>query len=112
MQLIEIVNKPGAGMTGASDTFTPDQLEQTAERLEAQGAEAAMRWAHDSFGDNIALACSFGGPTGMVLVDMTSRLGMRPEIFYLVTNVLFPETYELRDEVSRRYGVSPVAYTS
>jgi len=48
----------------------------------------------------------------MVLVDLCSKLDLRPEIFYLDTDVLFPETYALRDEVSRRYGVNPVAYHS
>jgi phosphoadenosine phosphosulfate reductase len=99
-------------LTSLSEPLTAVELEKIAPELEGQGAEAALLWAKEQFGDQIALACSFGGPTGMVLVDMTFRLGLRPEIFYLDTNVLFPETYELRDEVSRRYGVTPVGYSS
>jgi phosphoadenosine phosphosulfate reductase len=99
-------------VTAPTQPYSADQLQEISARLETQGAEAALLWAKDAFADNIALACSFGGPTGMVLVDLTARMGMHPEIFYLDTDVLFPETYELRDEVSRRYGVQPVAYRS
>lgn len=94
------------------EALTPEALAEISEQLEPGGAEAALTWASRTFGSDIALACSFGGPSGMVLVDLSSRLGMSPEIFYLDTDVLFPETYALRDEVSRRYGVDPVGYRS
>lgn len=96
----------------STQPLTPEALEQISRELEPGGAEAALGWAKERFSSNIALACSFGGPSGMVLVDLCSRLGLTPEIFYLDTDVLFPETYALRDEVSRRYGVNPVGYRS
>ncbi len=99
-------------MTGTNETLTPEALAGISERLEPGGAEAALTWAGETFGSDLALACSFGGPSGMVLVDLCSRLGLQPEIFYLDTDVLFPETYALRDAVSRRYGVAPVGYRS
>jgi phosphoadenosine phosphosulfate reductase len=94
------------------DVFSPDDLAGISAKLEEQGAEAALLWAKEQFEPDISLACSFGGPTGMVLVDMASKVGLHAEVFYLDTGVLFPETYALRDEVSRRYGISPVAYRS
>ena len=48
----------------------------------------------------------------MVLLDMVARLKLDLEVFYLDTDLLFPETYALRDEVERRYGIKPVAYRS
>jgi phosphoadenosine phosphosulfate reductase len=71
-----------------------------------------LLWTKEHFEPDISLACSFGGPSGMVLVDMVSHLGVNVEIFYLDTDVLFPETYALRDRVSERYGVKPVGYRS
>lgn len=78
------------------------------------GAEPqdVLRWAGEQFSPELSLACSFGGPSGMVLFDMVSKLGLELEVFYLDTDLLFPETYALRDEAARRYGVEPVAYRS
>jgi len=99
-------------VTTDANLFTSDELAAASQRLEGESAEAVLLWAHERFAPDIALACSFGGPSGMVLVDMASRLGLEPEVFYLDTDVLFPETYTLRDEVSRRYGIQPVGYRS
>ncbi|MCL6455054.1 MAG: phosphoadenylyl-sulfate reductase [Alicyclobacillus sp.] len=53
---------------------------------------------------NITFACSFGAED-MVLLDMLMALDVRAHVFYLDTNVLFPETYALRDEAVERYGI-------
>ncbi|MDE3077474.1 MAG: phosphoadenylyl-sulfate reductase [Chloroflexota bacterium] len=79
-------------------------------RLESDGPEAALCWAAEEFGHDVVLACSLGGPSGMVLIDMTFRLALHFEVFYLDTGLLFPETYAMRDEIERRYGIQPVAY--
>jgi phosphoadenosine phosphosulfate reductase len=71
-----------------------------------------LAWASEEFSPDLSLACSFGGPSGMVLVDMVARLGIDLEVFYLDTELLFPETYALRDEVARRYCINPVGYRS
>ena len=52
---------------------------------------------------NLTLACSFGAED-MVLVDMLSRIRADIEFFYLDTDVLFPETYALRDAVIEKYA--------
>jgi len=99
-------------VTSNINVFSPDELAAVSLELEGQGAEAVLLWANEQFAPDISLACSFGGPSGMVLLDLTTRLNVRAEVFYLDTDVLFPETYALRDEVSRRYGVQPVGYRS
>jgi len=81
-------------------------------RLESAGAETIVRWAAREFSPDLALSCSFGGGSGMVLVDVVARLGIEAEVFYLDTGLLFPETYALIEEVERRYGIHPVAYRS
>ncbi len=57
----------------------------------------------------IALACSFGGPTGMVLLDLVMRHDRDVPVYYLDTGLLFPETYALVARVGERYGIEPVA---
>lgn len=99
-------------MTLDTKTISAEELAGVSDRLEGAGPEAALLWAKHEFEPDVALACSFGGPSGMVLVDMASRLDLRAEVFYLDTDLLFPETYALRDEVSRRDGITPVGYRS
>jgi phosphoadenosine phosphosulfate reductase len=78
-------------------------------QIEESSPQEVLRWAVDSFFPELALACSFSGPSGMVLVDMISRIEPRVEIFYIDTDHLFPETHETRDRAAARYGFSPVA---
>ncbi|HEY8287393.1 MAG TPA: phosphoadenosine phosphosulfate reductase family protein, partial [Chloroflexota bacterium] len=78
----------------------PDQLRGIAERLEGGSPEDVLRWALDTYGTHMALACSFGGPTGMVLLDIALALEPRLPVFYLDTGLLFPETYALIEKVA------------
>jgi phosphoadenosine phosphosulfate reductase len=57
----------------------------------------------------VALACSFGGPSGMVLLDLVMRIDRSVPVYYLDTGLLFDETYALVEAVSKRYGVRPIA---
>lgn len=56
---------------------------------------------------NLTLACSFGAED-MALVDMLMNVNPEAEVFYLDTNVLFEETYQLRDEAIRKYGMKNI----
>ncbi|SFU59151.1 phosphoadenosine phosphosulfate reductase [Alicyclobacillus macrosporangiidus] len=53
---------------------------------------------------SIALACSFGAED-MVLLDMLMKLNPETEVFYLDTDLLFPETYALIEQAKARYGI-------
>jgi len=92
------------------DRADATELSDLCRQLEAQGAEAALRWADEQFAPDLTLACSFGGPSGMALLDMTWRLGLDIEVFYLETGLLFPQTRALREEVERRYGIRAAGY--
>ena len=92
--------------------YTPEELARISVELEERSPQEILRWAVDEFFPYLTLACSFGGPSGMVLVDMIAQIEPRVEVFYLDTDFLFPETYETRDRVVERYGIRPVAYKS
>ena len=64
--------------------------------------KGAPRWGLTTFGKDIALATGFG-PSGIVLLHLISRMRQNPTVFYLQTDLLFPETLELRDH-SRAAG--------
>ena len=93
-------------------TIDRELLQRRAEELEGAEPQEILRWAFDAYHPDITLACSFGGPTGMALLDMSARLRPDVSVFYLDTDLLFPETYDLIDDVKRRYGIEPVAYRS
>jgi len=92
-----------AASSFASET-TVEDLEAKAAELEAAQPEAVLRWAVEEFGPDIALATGFGAE-GCVLVAMLSNISRDTRIFYLDTDLLFPETYALRDQLEMRYGV-------
>ena len=92
----------------SAPTASPDHLREAAERLEGRAPEEILGWALATYGTRVALACSFGGPTGMVLLDLALRLESRLPVFYLDTGLLFPETYALVEAASIRYGITPI----
>ena len=59
------------------------QLDVDAANRDFAGAEPqdVLRWAGEQFSPDLSLACSFGGPSGMVLLDMVSRLDLELEVF-------------------------------
>jgi phosphoadenosine phosphosulfate reductase len=55
------------------------------------------------------LACSFGGPSGLVILDMAMHIDARIPVYYLDTGLLFPQTYQHIDVIAKRYGIVPLA---
>ncbi|HYG57366.1 MAG TPA: phosphoadenylyl-sulfate reductase [Symbiobacteriaceae bacterium] len=85
--------------------LTEAALADVAASLEGKEPQAALQWAFEHFGmADIALACSFGAED-VALVDMVARLRPGTRVFYLDTNLLFSETYELIDRVKARYDI-------
>jgi phosphoadenosine phosphosulfate reductase len=72
---------------------------------EAWKPERVLRWAFETFGNTVAISSAFGAE-GMVLIDIASRLGKSFRVFTLDTEFLFPETYNLMDQIERRYGIA------
>ncbi len=70
-----------------------------------------LEWALAEFDPAIALACSFGAED-VTLVDMVAKINSKTKIFYLDTDLLFPETCEVRDRLVEKYAVNFVAYKS
>lgn len=83
-------------------------MNTTADRA-AESAEQIVRRTLQEHPSRVALACSFGGPSGMALLDLTLRVDPTVPVYYLDTGLLFAETYALIELVSRRYGITPIA---
>lgn len=79
--------------------------EAAGRELEGRPPQAVLEWALTTFGpDEIALACSFGAED-VALVHMASRIRPGVRVFYLDTQLLFPETYQTRDRIAARYDI-------
>lgn len=72
--------------------------------LKGRPAEEVLGWALEKFGDRVAIASSFGAED-VVLIDMAVKAEPGVRVFTLDTGRLHQETYDLMDEIRRRYGV-------
>lgn len=90
-----------SGILEQIDLTTVDDI---ALELEHARPAEVLRWAYDEFGSDVAMATGFG-LEGCVLISMLAEAGCRIRLFYLDTDLLFPETYALRDTLESRYGV-------
>jgi thioredoxin-dependent adenylylsulfate APS reductase len=82
-----------------------DELLQKIARgeFESWTAEQILIWAIGNFHPRLALACSFGNPEGLVLLDLMHRIEPTSRVFTLDTGRLPQETYDLIDRVRDRY---------
>lgn len=92
-----------------SEETTEKDLKAVSDEFETAFPESVLRWAIEQFSPDVALATGFGAE-GCVLVSMLSAIrtvgpSMGARVFYLDTDLLFPETYALRDQLEARYGV-------
>jgi phosphoadenosine phosphosulfate reductase len=82
-----------------------EQARELQTAAEAWGPERVLDWAFKTFGDSVAISSAFGAE-GMALIDMASRIRKTFRLFTLDTEFLFPETYNLMDQVEQRYGIT------
>ena len=82
-----------------------DQVESVWAAAEGWGAEEVLRWAFDRFGRDVAISSAFGAE-GMAVIDMASRVRRDFRLFTVDTEFLFPETYNLMDQIEERYGIT------
>lgn len=83
--------------------------ERINENLENLSAPELLRWAFNSYKDDIAIASSFGAED-VVLIDMAYKIDPGIKVFTLDTGRLPEETYEVMEEIEQRYGISIEVY--
>ena len=84
-------------------TISPDSIDLG--HLEAMDAEALLRFAFKTAGSRAAIGTSLQ-KTGVVMIDMASRLEMDFRVFFIDTLLNHAETYDLLAEVQKRYGIT------
>lgn len=83
-----------------------EELKALSDAFESKQPQDVLAYALERYGGRIVLACSFGAED-VVLVDLIHRIEPKTPLFYLDTDFLFPETYELRDRIVAAYGLAP-----
>jgi phosphoadenosine phosphosulfate reductase len=82
-----------------------EEVSQLQIAAETWAPERTLAWAFETYGERVAISSAFGAE-GMVLIDIASRVRKTFRIFTLDTEFLFPETYNLMDQVEQRYGIT------
>jgi phosphoadenosine phosphosulfate reductase len=91
----------GSDVTGQS--LHAEELAELARQFETAPAGKVVRWALDTFGDDLVLAASF---EDIVLVDVATRVAPDIEVVFLDTEAHFPETLAFVEQVRARYGLN------
>jgi len=90
--------------------ITQEDLGQINAYLTPLTPEEILKWAVEYL-PGLFQTTAFG-LTGVVAIDMLSKITTSPPpLIFLDTLYHFPETYELVEEVKRRYGVPVTVYT-
>ena len=86
--------------------MTIEQIKQAAQDLETATAGDILKWASTQFPSGRLTFATSLGLEDCVMTDLIARQSLPIELFTLDTQLLFPETYALWDEMQRRYGVT------
>jgi phosphoadenosine phosphosulfate reductase len=85
-----------------------DALARKSAELETADAADIIRWASEQFGSKLTFATSLG-IEDCIVTDMIARQSLPVSFFTLDTGLLFPETYALKDEIEKKYGIEILA---
>lgn len=87
--------------------FSEDEFRALNAAFEQQSPQEIIAWGIERFMPDVAVACSFGGASGMAILDMALRVRTDVPVFYLDTDFLFAQTYETLKRSIERYGFEP-----
>jgi len=86
--------------------LTPEQeVNLLAENFERSYPHEILAWAAMRYGTGLAVATGFG-PEGIVILHILSQVAPQTTVFYLDTGLFFPETYQLRDQLQEKLGLT------
>ncbi len=85
-------------MTLHANEVSPDEIRSLNEKFETTPLSEILRWAWERFGERAAIGTSFQG-AGLVMIHHAVRAGIPLPVFTLDTQLLFPETIELKRQL-------------
>ena len=85
-------------------------IDDLANKFEKKSATDILKWSIENFGNKIALASSFGAED-VVIIDMMVKIDKtKTKILTLDTGRLNQETYDVIDEIRKKYDISIESY--
>lgn len=84
-------------------------LEATNAKLETLSPPEIVKWAADTFGDELIMTSSFGAESA-ILIHMAATAMPRIKIVMVDTGYLFPETHDLMAELRKRFDLNIWTY--
>src|SRR5688500_18644393 len=91
--------------TPAATRLDRDEIDSLAREFESGPPEALLEWAIERFDRKLAITTSFQA-TGMVILDMATKLDRSVRVVTVDTGRMHQETHSLIDQVRERYGVA------
>ncbi|MDC8452111.1 MAG: phosphoadenylyl-sulfate reductase [Candidatus Nitrosotalea sp.] len=83
--------------------FTAEQVQQL--NADLKTPQEVLRWSFDNLHPRLAMASSFGAED-VVVIDMMMKINPKARIFTLDTGRLNQETYDVMDEIRKKYNVN------
>jgi phosphoadenosine phosphosulfate reductase len=83
--------------------FTEEELAELSAGFESAPASKVVRWAVETFGDDLCITASF---QDSVLIDVATKVKPDIEVVFIDTLDHFPETYETVERVRARYDLN------
>jgi phosphoadenosine phosphosulfate reductase len=83
----------------------PEEVRELAARFETSPLPEILGWAWDRFGARAAIGTSFQG-AGLVMLHHAVQGGWGFPVFTVDTQLLFPETYALKERLEEFFGIT------
>ena len=82
------------------------ELSLTENELDSLSAPELIRWAHAEFGERLCLTCSWQKQSSVLVHMVAAELELEMDVVELDTHLFFRESYETRERLVERYGLS------
>ncbi|MCA9883021.1 MAG: phosphoadenylyl-sulfate reductase [Anaerolineae bacterium] len=94
-----------AAQEGTGTLLTYNDLRDLNNQFEKANPQMILEWVGETYGRRAAVVTSLQ-PTGIVTLHMMQTIGMDIPVLTLDTDVLFPETYELIEQVEKVFDIT------
>jgi phosphoadenosine phosphosulfate reductase len=91
-------------MTLQAAEISPAEVHDLAARFETADVEEILTWAWERFGTRAGIGTSFQG-AGLVMIHKAVQAGLPLPVFTLDTQLLFPETLELKRNLENFFEI-------
>jgi phosphoadenosine phosphosulfate reductase len=85
-------------------------LDEVNDALTDADAEEVIRWAAETFGEQLVISSSFGAHSALML-HLATRVLPRIPVIFLDTGYLFPETYQFAEALRAKFDLRLEVYT-